>query len=938
MQLLADLFMQIPIVILLLRLRLSPVRCNVMLFRLIGCWRISVGISRQLCFPVTIQLRNCPVVASMVCVCCHACCVPCRCRECPKVCDFYDIPGRIHIPVPVYEKCHKCPKLRSRSTSDVSSISFSVPSDLTCVPLSTVPVSVNISLPWIDAEGNNPDCCRSERKTGFRPLRGSAVPASSVISDDQPVPRASSGKKRKMEKKSSGGGFFQRWFGGGVSPLDASRERTTSPFRETASPNRDENDYATIDRIRYGKREILLLNDLDGLNTTVRSASFHLSNLSEHIKVYDENFHQDLRIRRKNANFEVTVYILYKRVFGNYAHTSMNINIQDMYQTKLHREVSIQTTESRKEFSSQEIEITDEFEQQVDSRHIITDEKITSPPISKVEKELYEKKRIEYEQLITISQIQPTRIEISSQQTKESKEIIKQQKVALISKIKENLLEKETQDFQVQMMHPEHIEREKKLSDQSIKPSEETAVKASVGSLEPRPADDEEAEMVWHENLPIRQVVELRAATEETTELLDALSRLGDHADARLVKHLVHAERVSISKASAESIWTVINTIESRPGETSESSAKIAEKVKEAIEVLSKETREESTCGIWDSSIKTDSAKALLQLKGMSTTSLERNVCAPIENLISMSKTLENISEEGVSTIARDKISELESIKLGTASEDTEIKLVYSQRPEHESRVMSDIVRSSAKAEAVEFGSERAETSGSLGYLVPKQMEEKEAEKTMKDICFLRQNLQLRASTEEKIELLDALRRYEDHVDVKAVRKQVHLERISMSKATVQSIWTVINAIMSKPEQTSATSTELAAKLEQAVVFLSKQSMEDSIYGIWQSKTVADSAEALIRTKPVVRSTLGKNVCAPDERTVGLFTELGFAPQEAVSVVAGNVVVESAEKTYSTAEESKDLEMVSVAPSKSKSVTVPDSAKTLETVYAPTTG
>ncbi|ETN68721.1 hypothetical protein NECAME_15673 [Necator americanus] len=44
---------------------------------------------------------------------------------------------------------------------------------------------------------------------------------------------------------------LQRWFGGGAPP---ERERTTSPSR-AISPYRDENDYATIDRLRYGKKE-----------------------------------------------------------------------------------------------------------------------------------------------------------------------------------------------------------------------------------------------------------------------------------------------------------------------------------------------------------------------------------------------------------------------------------------------------------------------------------------------------------------------------------------------------------------------------------------------------------------------------------------------------------------------------------------------------------
>ncbi|KAK6013547.1 hypothetical protein OSTOST_21134 [Ostertagia ostertagi] len=218
----------------------------------------------------------------MVCVCCR-CCVCCKCGR-AVVSDVssdepYDIPGAKHIPVPVYGKSRRKHVKHTRSSSHevagssgtnvidvkcgraVSALSFwDVPLDVDVVPLDTKPVTVSDeSLPWIDDNSqDDADCCRQkQRKPGFRPLRGSSVPVSGTPPEHSPVASDSTRRRRrkhkKMDKKSSGGGFFQRWFGG-TERTTPERGQTVSPPR-AMSPNRDENDYATIDRIRYGKRE-----------------------------------------------------------------------------------------------------------------------------------------------------------------------------------------------------------------------------------------------------------------------------------------------------------------------------------------------------------------------------------------------------------------------------------------------------------------------------------------------------------------------------------------------------------------------------------------------------------------------------------------------------------------------------------------------------------
>ncbi|VDM62085.1 unnamed protein product [Angiostrongylus costaricensis] len=96
---------------------------------------------------------------------------------------------------------------------------------------------------------------------------------------------------------------------------------------------------------------------------TLISASFLLSKLSEQQKLHDENFHQDMRIRRKDDTADVTVYFLYKRVLGNFAMAALGIyvgeRIRQIREQQLSKEV-VDTSE-RFERHTRQVECRDEF-------------------------------------------------------------------------------------------------------------------------------------------------------------------------------------------------------------------------------------------------------------------------------------------------------------------------------------------------------------------------------------------------------------------------------------------------------------------------------------------------------------------------------------------------------------------------------------------------
>uniref|UniRef100_A0A0K0CY16 ANK_REP_REGION domain-containing protein n=1 Tax=Angiostrongylus cantonensis TaxID=6313 RepID=A0A0K0CY16_ANGCA len=96
---------------------------------------------------------------------------------------------------------------------------------------------------------------------------------------------------------------------------------------------------------------------------TLISASFHLSKLSEHQKLHDENFHQDMRIRRKDAAADVTVYFLYKRVLGNFAMAALGIYVGERIRQirEQHFSKEVVDTSERLERYTRQVECSDEF-------------------------------------------------------------------------------------------------------------------------------------------------------------------------------------------------------------------------------------------------------------------------------------------------------------------------------------------------------------------------------------------------------------------------------------------------------------------------------------------------------------------------------------------------------------------------------------------------
>lgn len=120
--------------------------------------------------PSPCPICPCPVrvqVAVMACVACRSsCCCCCQCRHCPSPPSPYLLlPRAASLPSPrAFHKGYS----RGVSLDRVL---------LVDEPLDTPPVRVSIDLPFIDAEGDNPDCCRKKRKPGFRPLRGHSASA-----------------------------------------------------------------------------------------------------------------------------------------------------------------------------------------------------------------------------------------------------------------------------------------------------------------------------------------------------------------------------------------------------------------------------------------------------------------------------------------------------------------------------------------------------------------------------------------------------------------------------------------------------------------------------------------------------------------------------------------------------------------------------------------
>lgn len=88
----------------------------------------------------------------------------------------------------------------------------------------------------------------------------------------------------------------------------------------------------------------------------------------------------DLRIRRKDASSEVTVYFMYKQVLGNFAMAALGLYLGERIRSireEHHTRDTLHTSEKLFEAHSRASEFTDEFERTEASRHLVTERSYT---------------------------------------------------------------------------------------------------------------------------------------------------------------------------------------------------------------------------------------------------------------------------------------------------------------------------------------------------------------------------------------------------------------------------------------------------------------------------------------------------------------------------------------------------------------------------------
>ncbi|KAK6047825.1 putative CRISPR-associated protein Csc2 [Cooperia oncophora] len=252
---------------------------------------------------------------------------------------------------------------------------------------------------------------------------------------------------------------------------------------------------------------------------TLRSASFHLSKLSEHHKLRDENFHQDLRIRRKDAASEVTVYFLYKQVLGNYAMAALGLYLGDrirkVREEHLTKEV-LHTSEKLFQSESHQAEYTDEFERREASRHLVTD---LIHGTEEVEKHHKETMTIQEQQQQL--QIQTGKLTKPPAQYATATAIAREQQITQAqASMQESKFVEETRIFSRASMQEEHVDADRLIeqihterASVRTKGSTEEHVGISVLHLELRDSTD-------HSQL-IRPVVGELAASRQVKEVAD---------------------------------------------------------------------------------------------------------------------------------------------------------------------------------------------------------------------------------------------------------------------------------------------------------------------------------------------------------------------------------------------------------------------------------
>lgn len=401
----------------------------------------------------------------------------------------------------------------------------------------------------------------------------------------------------------------------------------------------------------------------------------------------------------------------------------------------------------------------------------------------------------------------------------------------------------------------------------------------------------------------------VEAASYETSALIKLLSKYQDDADVAIVLRDLTTGKIAFSGVATRTIIAAVEREIHNSPESSDASRRVSEALRTAISTTVREVVDENAFTLLRS--HTDISAAQMAVVLASLDSAQANLRTPTEEFASTdlditvrpaSSQAETLPIEGKSSAERRFIISTEVLK-------SVLERMASQGAAEREIPQSHRGLSSLTAAEFSIESTAMDVATQLLKRPPPRSEQVEVSSRVPSRLYFTHSI--KSSTEEKMELIELLRRYEDNAEVSRVIEDLLSEQIKFSSPMTQSIIVSIKELQRAPE--SETTAHTVAEAVRSIIFRAlKETVHETVFTIVQTMETTSTADMALALS--ASDTVARRLRAAERCEISLAAELlGSLTEEQVTEMSAE------ERVY--IRERFGIDVVDLAPKEPRLIT-----------------
>ncbi|PIO75520.1 hypothetical protein TELCIR_02434 [Teladorsagia circumcincta] len=374
----------------------------------------------------------------------------------------------------------------------------------------------------------------------------------------------------------------------------------------------------------------------------------------------------------------------------------------------------------------------------------------------------------------------------------------------------------------------------------------------NILAVEKQQGAEQHIESIRGQSRYLHMLHSVKATSEEISDLVKLLNKYNDDADVAIVIKDLITGRVSLSGVAVRSVTASVTKEISHSSQASDISQRVSEALRCALSAVVKEIAEENAFTILQTKEMMSTAQLATALAELDA--VQAKVQASTEEVISadldltqraVSALSATLPIHGVTSTERQfaiSTEVLMSVLENVSQQGKTVQTIPSVSAEEASSIAREPIRPTVKTTVL---------AQRLQQPIPESRETTTTPTVPRRLYFTHS---IKSSTEEKMELIELLKRFEDEAEISEIVRGLVSERIEFSSSMTQSIIHAIKELQRIPE-TGSTGCTVAQVVREVISTAIKESVHETVFTIVQSvegASATDLAVALSLSEAVV--------------------------------------------------------------------------------------